>query len=131
MVSFGAIYYILPRATGLAWPSETLARAHFNFSAGGLLLYVAALLLGGLVQGMKLNNASVEIVAAIRSTIPFQGLATLGLMLFLAGQVAFLTNLQRLAWKVWEPMLKAICPFEAAKQQQQQQQQQVKAGVKP
>jgi cytochrome c oxidase cbb3-type subunit I len=114
MTAFGAIYEIMPRVTRVAWPSQGLIRLHFNCSAGGVLLYALGLIVGGLVQGSRLSQPGVEFMTALQSSIPFIGIATLGLMIFLVGQFAFAMNLRKLAWQFLHPYLKAICPFQAA-----------------
>lgn len=92
MTAFGAIYYVVPRATGTAWPSEKLIRSHYTCSVGGVGIVFLALLIGGLIQGYRLNQTTVNVADISRGTIPFVGLATLGFLLLLAGQIAFLKN---------------------------------------
>jgi cytochrome c oxidase cbb3-type subunit 1 len=109
MAALGCVHYILPRVTGLAWPSETMMRFHFNSSAAGVLLYITALLIAGFIQGSKLNNPDVEFMMAIKSSIPLLGLATLGLIIFLAGQVALLIQVQKITWRMLAPIGEALC----------------------
>ena len=109
MIAFGAAYYIVPRVSGVNWPSEKLADIHFLCSVGGVSLYVAGLLLAGLVQGMRLNHPEVEFMRAIKSSFPMIGLSTLALLVFLAGQVAFWLNMQKLVCRLWCPLMKECC----------------------
>lgn len=101
MAFFGAMVHILPRLTDIDWPLPKFTRLHFTLSAAGIALGVIALLVGGFVHGNMLQNTEVSAVKAIRRTIPFIGINTLGLILFLAAQVLFLAN--------FGAMLKACC----------------------
>lgn len=93
MTALGAMYYIIPRATGMAWPSQKLVRLHYNFTAAGIVILFLSLLVGGLIQGYRLNQTITDVLAVTRGAIPFIGLATLGFLLLLIGQFAFLKNL--------------------------------------
>jgi hypothetical protein len=52
-----------------------------------------ALLVGGLIQGYRLNQTVAPVADVARGTIPFVGISALGFLVLLAGQVAFLKNL--------------------------------------
>ena len=57
MTMFGAAYYILPRVAGMESMCPRRVKIHFWFSMiGALLLAVAAGAIGGIDQGLKLNN---------------------------------------------------------------------------
>jgi cytochrome c oxidase cbb3-type subunit 1 len=107
MTAFGAIYYIVPRATRLAWPSEKLVRTHYLCSAVGIAILFLALLIGGLVQGYRLNQTVADIVPVSRVAIPFIGLATLAFLLLFVGQIAFLKNFVTLLHRQGAPVRKA------------------------
>src|SRR5690606_24419551 len=55
MVMFGAIYYIMPRLLYREWPSASLIKVHFWFSAIGIGMMVTAMQIGGWIQGVQLN----------------------------------------------------------------------------
>ena len=74
MLMFGAIYYIVPRLTGREWASSGLIRAHFWFTAIGILLMIAALMLGGLVQGLEMNQASDSLANLVGEHGLFEGI---------------------------------------------------------
>jgi cytochrome c oxidase cbb3-type subunit 1 len=109
MVALGAAYDILPRLLGAALPSASLIRWHYLGSAIGLAVYVAALVAAGLIQGLRMNNPSVEFMSVVKSTIPFIGVATLGWIAFLLGQIAFLVNVQRAFLRLCAPACAAFC----------------------
>jgi cbb3-type cytochrome oxidase subunit 1 len=61
-------------------------------------LHLAALLGAGLIQGLRMNNPEIEFMGVVKSTIPFLGLSTVGLLAFFLAQVAFLWNLEKIVW---------------------------------
>jgi len=109
MVLLGCVYAIVPRLTQVAWPSEKLIRVHFTCSALGAALIVLALLAGGVIQGFNLANPSVAFLDVVRKTIPFIGISTLGILLFLIGQVVFLLHLGQVLRACLQPFAQAIC----------------------
>jgi cytochrome c oxidase cbb3-type subunit 1 len=119
MTMFGAIYYIVPRLTGVDWPSGKLIRSHATCSTGGILISVGALFIAGLIQGAKGRSVQMDFLAVIKSTLPWVGLATLGLLLFLIGQLAFLKNFLTLLHIQVAPHRKSaiqfVCGAEAAR----------------
>jgi cytochrome c oxidase cbb3-type subunit 1 len=109
LTALGAAYEILPRILGAAWPCDKLRRWHLVGSIAGLSLYFSMLLIGGLVQGIRMNNAEVEFLKVVKSTIPFIGMATLGWMIFLGAQIAFLIAIQMMVWNFLKPVCLAVC----------------------
>jgi cytochrome c oxidase cbb3-type subunit 1 len=93
MVLFGSLYYIVPRLVRMEWYCPKLTKIHFLCSVMGVTLIFVPLALGGVIQGFKMNMGLADMVRVIKSTIPFVGLSTLGLLLLLIGQGAFLINL--------------------------------------
>lgn len=103
MVAFGALHYIVPRLVGFNWPSEKLTRVHFQCSAIGGALIFFALAIGGVIQGAKMNLASTDFVTLGKLNARFVGPATLGVIILLVGQAAFLKNLLTLLHIWGEP----------------------------
>jgi cytochrome c oxidase cbb3-type subunit 1 len=93
MVMFGALYFIMPRLVGIDFPWPKLVRAHFWIATIGVVLLVVPLLLGGLMEEFKLQNASQPFLLVTRSTLPFLRVSTIGDLLLLIGHLFFLTNL--------------------------------------
>jgi cytochrome c oxidase cbb3-type subunit I len=89
---FGAVYYILPRVTGVEFPLPKLVRGHFWSYVLGVLLLVVPLAAGGVVQGLKLLDADVAFVDVTRSTLPFLRVSTIGDALIALGNLFFLFN---------------------------------------
>jgi cytochrome c oxidase cbb3-type subunit 1 len=104
MTMFGAIYYLLPRVAGFEFPFPKLARAHFWVSLFGVALLVLPLAIGGVEQGLKLSNPDVGFMDAMKATLPFLRVSTIGLMLLLFGNLLFALNIVGLTF-VWEKAL--------------------------
>ena len=92
MTMFGAVYYILPRAVGIEFPSAKLIRAHFWCGVVGTLLLALPLAMGGIVQGFKLVNPNVPFLDVTKSALMFLRLGTVGELLIALGNLLFLLN---------------------------------------
>jgi cytochrome c oxidase cbb3-type subunit I len=108
MVAFGAIYYIVPRLARVAWPSPKLVNVHFLCSATGAGLICAALGIGGIVQGFKMNIGAADFVSLGKLSAPFLGMTSLGFLLLIIGQAAFLKNLLTLLHVWGAPARRAV-----------------------
>lgn len=109
MVLFGSLYYIIPRLAQVSWPSESSIRVHFGCTVAGVALMFLGLGAGGVLQGLKLANAEIPFMDVVRGTVPFVGLSTLGVLLLLIGQLAFLSNYVGLLRGLIRPMVNAFC----------------------
>lgn len=92
MTMFGAIYYIVPRLVGREWTSVSFINLHFWGAFSGMVLLVAALLAGGVVQGLAWNNASSPVVAVLQQTVPYLTGRSLAWLLLLFSHLAFLLH---------------------------------------
>jgi cytochrome c oxidase cbb3-type subunit 1 len=104
MTMFGAIYHLLPRVAGFEFPFPKLARVHFWISSLGILLLVLPLAVGGVEQGLKLGNPDIGFMDALKATLPFLRVSTIGLMLLLFGNLLFALNIFGLMF-IWEKSL--------------------------
>ena len=111
MVAFGSIYSIVPRLVQAEWPSTKMIRLHYNLTAIGVGLIALSLTIGGIIQGVRMNNPTVAFVDVNKSTIPFVGVATLGWLLLLVGQIIFLRNFLLLMRGCVEPFRKSTFSF--------------------
>lgn len=109
MALFGSLYYIVPRIAQVNWPKESWIRIHWICSVVGVGLLVVALTVGGILQGVRLANPDETFLRVMRGTIPFVGMSTLGVLLLLIGQLAFLGNLVRLLRILVQPLCEAFC----------------------
>jgi len=97
MIMFGAVYYIVPRVTGVEWPCAKFVRAHFWLAAIGILLLVIPLAIGGVMQGLKLNNPQIAFVDLAKTTLPFLRASTTGELFIALGHIVFFLNLAGMA----------------------------------
>ena len=104
MTMFGAIYYLLPRVVGLEFPFPKLARLQFWLSMFGVVLFIIPLAIGGVEQGMKLNNPNIAFMDATKAMLPFLRTSTIGLLLILLGNSLFALNIFAMTF-VWEKSL--------------------------
>ncbi len=103
-VSFGAIYFLLPRLWGRKEVySLRLVSYHFWIATLGIVLYITAMWVSGILQGLMwrsydslgfLEYSFAETVAAMH---PFYLIRALGGALFLAGALVMVYNLWRTA----------------------------------
>jgi cytochrome c oxidase cbb3-type subunit I len=98
---FGAIYYILPRAVGSGFAFPQLIRFQHWCAMFGVVLFVVALVLGGLLQGLKLQDPDVTFFNSTRVMLPFLRVSTLGLLFLLFANLLFALNIFAMivAWK--------------------------------
>lgn len=96
MVAFGSMYYIIPRLTRREWPSARLISLHFWTTACGILLYIVPLMIGGVLQGLAMNNPDVPFIKTVELTMPYLVTRTIAGLIITVGHVAFAVNLWRI-----------------------------------
>lgn len=89
----GALYYVVPRLLGQAWPGAGLARAHFYLAAAGVLVLGGAFVVGGLAHGAALNDPQLGFILVVKRYLPFAATGTLAHLLWLCGALLFAFNL--------------------------------------
>lgn len=89
----GAIYELLPRIMGfeLAFP-KFVRFQHWAFIAG-LALLVVPLAIGGIWQGLQLQNPSVAFTDIMQGTLMYLRVSTTGLFFLLLGSLLFAANI--------------------------------------
>lgn len=92
MAATGGAYYLLPRVTGLPLCARCVA-VHFWVALLGILLTVGPLAVGGIVQGLKLNQATLPFMDTVNATLMVLRVSTLGEMLVLFANFIFLRNI--------------------------------------
>lgn len=101
MITFGSLYHLIPRLWNTPMHSMRLVNVHFWLATVGVLLYITAMWISGIMQGLmwrafddygNLQYAFVESVAAAH---PFYVMRALGGALFLAGMVLMCYNVFR------------------------------------
>ena len=94
-VVFGSIYYIVPRLLDFGWRSALLIKIHYYSSIYGILLFIAMVGFGGIMQGATLENPNVEVTmaAVTGNIISFHIAATMCISLIALGNGIFALHL--------------------------------------
>ena len=101
-ISIGAIYYLVPRMFGKAqmW-SMRLVGVHFWIATIGVVLYIAAMWIAGVMQGLMWRATNPDgtltyaFVESVKATYPFYAIRLVGGTLFLSGMLL-------MAWNTWK-----------------------------
>ena len=101
MITIGSMYYLIPRLFGREsmW-STRLIEWHFWLSTIGVVLYIAALWIAGVAQGLMWRAANADgtltysFAQVLNTLYPFYGIRLAGGALFLGGMLL-------MAWNVW------------------------------
>jgi cytochrome c oxidase cbb3-type subunit 1 len=102
MAMFGAIYYIVPRVTGMEWPCAKSPRRHFWLAAIGIVLIVLPLAIGGVVEGFNWHNPKMTNVDVAKNALNFLRVSTVGEVLILLGNLMLLGNLIALSVRYYK-----------------------------
>ena len=99
LVSMGSIYYLLPRLYGREQMySRRLIELHFWVATIGIVLYIAAMWIAGVMQGLmwRATNAdgtlTYAFVESVKATYPYYVIRFGGGLLYLAGMLIMFYN---------------------------------------
>jgi len=103
-ITIGSMYYLIPRMFGRTqmW-SVPLVTAHFWISTLGVVLYIAAMWIAGVMQGLMWRATNPDgtltyaFVESVKATYPFYAIRLAGGVLFLAGMLLMAWNVARTA----------------------------------
>jgi cytochrome c oxidase cbb3-type subunit 1 len=102
MITIGSMYYLIPRLFGReSMFSTKLIEWHFWLSTIGVVLYIAALWIAGVAQGLmwRASNAdgtlTYSFAQVLNNMYPFWGIRLLGGSMFFCGMLI-------MAWNVWQ-----------------------------
>ena len=102
MISIGSIYALLPRLYGQARMASTaLMDVHFWVMTIGVVLYVAAMWIAGVMQGLMWRATNSDgtltytFVESLAATYPYYAVRLLGGLLVLAGMFVMAYNVRR------------------------------------
>jgi cytochrome c oxidase cbb3-type subunit 1 len=85
MIIFGSMYYIVPRLVGREWRYASLIKLHFWASVYGVGLMTLMLLVGGLVEGLSLEDPSLDLTESTQSILPYlRGRSLAGVLMTVA-----------------------------------------------
>jgi cytochrome c oxidase cbb3-type subunit 1 len=100
MVSIGSMYYLIPRLFGRPEMHSTkLINVHFWLATLGTVLYIAALWISGVMQGLmwRATNAdgtlTYAFVESVKASYPFWTIRVVGGLLFLTGMILMAYNM--------------------------------------
>jgi len=99
MISIGCVYYLIPRLFGQTqMASIRLVTLHFWVATIGIVLYIAALWIAGVTQGLMWRAVNADgtltytFVESTKASMPFYYIRLLGGTLYFAGMVIMLYN---------------------------------------
>jgi len=99
MISIGSLYYLIPRLFDRKQMFSTKAvELHFWIATIGIVLYIAAMWIAGVMQGLMWRSINPDgtltytFVESIKFTYPFYILRLVGGLLYLSGMVVMLWN---------------------------------------
>ena len=101
MVSIGAMYFLIPRLFNRKLYSLRLVEAHFWIATIGIVLYIAAMWISGVMQGLMWRAVNADgtltysFVESVQAMHPFYIVRTLGGLLYLTGMLI-------MAYNVWK-----------------------------
>ena len=102
MVSIGSVYFLLPRLFGRTeMANPGLVTVHFWLATIGTVLYIAAMWIAGVMQGLMWRAVNVDgtlaysFVEAVKGSYPFWAIRWLGGVLFLSGMILMAYNMFR------------------------------------
>jgi cytochrome c oxidase cbb3-type subunit I len=98
-ISMGAIYYLLPRLCGKTemW-SKRLIEVHFWVGTIGIVLYIAAMWIAGVMQGLMWRAVNADgtltytFVESVKATYPYYVIRVTGGLLYLTGMILMAYN---------------------------------------
>jgi cytochrome c oxidase cbb3-type subunit 1 len=99
LVTMGSMYYLIPRLFGQKKMYSVKAiEAHFWVATIGIVIYIAAMWIAGVMQGLMWRSVNPDgtltytFVESVKATFPFYVLRLLGGLLYLAGMLIMLWN---------------------------------------
>lgn len=101
MTMLAGIYYIVPQVTGIEWPCGNSVRAHYWLYVIGIILWLAPLAVGGILEGIKWSQPAVLPVDVAKGMLPFLRITALGELCILCGNLLLLGNIIRLSVRFW------------------------------
>ncbi len=102
LVSMGSVYFLIPRLFGREGMYSTkLIDVHFWIATIGIVLYIAAMWIAGVMQGLMWRafnddgTLTYTFVESVKATYPFYAIRLLGGVLYFAGMVVMAYNVAK------------------------------------
>jgi len=111
IVMCGAIYELLPRVMGFELPFPKFVRLQHWLFMLGVILWAGSLAVGGMEQGIKLENPQATFADSTNIALIFLRAGTTGLLLILLGSLLFAANIFAMTFKWKMALLKSAIAF--------------------
>lgn len=98
-IMFGSVYFILPRVMRWEWHSPRLIRLHFWLAFSGIMTYFVFLTIGGVLQGLALQNPEVGFSEIVVLTKPYLVARTIGGTLMTLSHFVFAFNMYKICFR--------------------------------
>jgi cytochrome c oxidase cbb3-type subunit 1 len=102
MITFGMLYYLIPRLWGRDnMYSTKLIEVHFWIATIGVVLYIAAMWIAGVMQGLMWRATEADgsltysFVESVKASVPFYAIRLIGGMLYLCGMFVMTYNVYK------------------------------------
>jgi len=112
LVSMGALYFLIPKLFGQKkMHSIPAIELHFWMATVGIVLYIAAMWIAGVMQGLMwraINDdgtLTYTFVESVKATYPYYVVRFLGGLLYLGGMLVMLWNVVMTAWQGKAPLV--------------------------
>ena len=98
MIAFGSLYHMIPKLWNTQMFSVKLINAHFWLATIGTLLYITAMWISGISQGLMwrafddFGNLQYSFVESVAAMHPFYAMLAIGGMFFLTGMLLMAYN---------------------------------------
>ena len=99
LITMGSMYYLIPRLFGKKEMYSVKAiEVHFWTATIGIVLYIAAMWIAGVMQGLMWRAINADgtltytFVESVKATFPFYAIRLLGGVLYLGGMIVMLWN---------------------------------------
>jgi cytochrome c oxidase cbb3-type subunit 1 len=106
MVSIGAMYYLLPQLFGRELYSVKLAETHFWIATVGIVLYISAMWISGVMQGLMWRAVNLDGTLTYSFVESVQAMHPFYIVRFLGG-VCFLSGMLIMAYNLWNTIVGA------------------------
>ena len=99
MITFGSLYHMMPKLWDTKMYSHKLIEVHFWLATVGIVLYIVAMWISGVTQGMmwrtfdEFGNLRYSFVESVAQMIPFYIMRAIGGMFFFAGMIVMAYNM--------------------------------------
>lgn len=99
MISFGSLYHMIPKLWDTKLYSTKLVEVHFWLATIGVLLYIVAMWISGITQGLMwrafddFGNLQYSFVESVAAMMPFYAMRAVGGAIFWVGVVVMAYNI--------------------------------------